>query len=163
MFDAPFVQNWDALHPAMSHFPIVLLLVAPVLVFVALIRSGRRDSILAIAFWFLLAGTASIYLSAATGDAAKEVAPKTPEVQKAIGEHEDVGSAARAIFTGLAVLLAALRYGPMLLKKQLRQRTSSILCACYLLVYLVALVVLFNAAHTGALLVHKLGVHAAIR
>jgi len=162
MLQFPSIPSWDALHPGISHFPIVLLLVAPVLIIVGLLSSKRRVSLTSMALWFLLFGTVSVYLSAATGDAAKELAPKTPEVVKAIENHENLGSIVRLVFTVLTVLLAVLQYGPTLLKKQLSPKMSMVLYVIFLLIYIVAALFLYDAAHSGGLLVHKLGIHAKI-
>ena len=162
MFEFPSLPAWDALHPGISHFPIALLLVVPVLVLAGLLFPKQRY-LFAMSLWFLLAGTIFLYLSASTGDGAKDVAPRTPEIRKAIENHENIGSAARTIFTVLTALLAALQYGPVLSKKRLSQQTLSALAVVFLLLYSVAALVLFNVAHSGAVLVHKLGVHARIK
>jgi uncharacterized membrane protein len=162
MFELPSFPSWDAFHPGISHFPIVLLLVAPVLIIVGLLSPKQRSNLIALALWFMLAGTLGVYLSAATGDAAKELAPKTPEVIKAIEDHENIGSIVRVIFTVLTALLASLQFGPSLLKKQLSSRAFMVLTVLFLLIYVVAALLLYNAAHSGGILVHKLGVHAKI-
>jgi uncharacterized membrane protein len=162
MFQFPPFPSWDALHPAISHFPIALLVTAPVLLLLGLIRPQRREVLLSLSLWILVAGTVGVYLSAATGDASKILAPQTPEVLKAIDVHESAGSMARAVFTGMAVLLAALLYVPRLMKRSLSPRTEGILAAVLLLAYAAAILILLNAAHSGGLLVHKLGVHAKI-
>ena len=162
MPEIPSIPSWDALHPGMSHFPIVLLLVAPVFLIIALMSEKRRTGMLSMALWFLLAGTVGVYLAAATGDSAKELAPKTPEIVKAVEHHEDMGAIVRVVFTVLTVLLGALRYGPAMLKKEPGPKMLAVLIVVLLLIYLVAAILLFDAAHSGALLVHKLGVHAKI-
>lgn len=162
MFALPSVPSWDALHPGVSHFPIVLLVVAPVFLVVGLISPARRESCLALALWFTAAGTLAVYLSAATGDAAREVAQKTPEVVKAIEAHESAGSVVRAAFTVLTLGLAALRYGPRVVKKPLAPATAAVLTCVLLALYGVASLPLYNAAHSGGVLVHKLGVHAKL-
>jgi uncharacterized membrane protein len=162
MLELPSIPSWNALHPGISHFPIVLLLVAPVLLLIGVISEKRRAEMLSMALWFLIVGTIFIYLSAATGDSAKELAPKTPEVVKAVENHENMGSMARAVFTVLAVLLSALCYAPRLLKKELSPKMFVALAVILLLLYVVAAMFLFDAAHSGGLLVHKFGVHAKI-
>ena len=90
-----------------------------------------------LAFAVVVAGTLGVLLSAATGDAARDAASPAPRIAAAIAEHEDLGSFVRAAFSVLALLLA-------------------------LVLHLVALLPLYNAAHSGAVLVHKLGVHARL-
>jgi uncharacterized membrane protein len=162
MFQLPSIPSWDALHPGISHFPIALLLVAPLLILAGLFMTQRRQGLFVMALLLMIAGCLGIYLSASTGDEAKLLAPKTPEVQKAVDLHESVGSAARAVFSGLTVLFAALLYGPRLLKKALSPRMAGALAWAFLLLYAVGALVLMNAAHTGGVLVHTLGVHAKL-
>ncbi len=162
MFALPSLSNWDALHPAFSHFPIVLLLVAPLFLILALCSPARRQGLLVLALSFMVAGTLAVCLSAATGDAARDVALKTPSIAKAIEDHENIGSTVRAAFSVLTALLAALLYGPRLLRKELSLGTATTLTVGLLLLSLVALLPLVNAAHSGGVLVHKLGVHAKL-
>jgi uncharacterized membrane protein len=162
MFGLPSFPTWDALHPSISHFPIALLVVSPILVILGLCLSSQRRVLMAVALGFMVAGTAGVYLAAATGDAAKELAPKTPEVTTAIESHENVGSVARAAFTVLTVLFAALLYGPAALKRELDPKAFTTLTLLFLALFLGATLVLVNTAHTGGILVHKLGVHARI-
>jgi uncharacterized membrane protein len=166
MFDFPSITSWDALHPGVSHFPIALLLVAPVCLLAALWLTTHRRTLALIAFGLMLAGTVAVYLAASTGDAARDVAPdaapQTSEVKAAVQAHEDLGSVVRAAFSALTLLLAALLYGPCLLKRELKVSHFLAGLGVLLLLYLAAGLVLLNTAHTGGLLVHKLGMHARI-
>ncbi len=162
MFQLPSLPAWEALHPGISHFPIAFLLAAPFLILAGIFVTSRRRGLFVMALALMVVGTLGIYLSASTGDEAKRSAPKTPEVQKAVDLHENVGSAARAVFTVLTVLLAALVFAPSLLKRSLGQRANALLAAALLVLYAVAALILVNAAHTGGVLVHTLGVHAKL-
>lgn len=163
MFEIPSIPTWDALHPGISHFPIALLLVVPVLVLLGLLLPKHRANLFVMSLWFLLAGTLFLYLSASTGDGARDAVQRTPEIKKAIESHENIGSAARAVFTVLTVLWFALQYGPGLLKRRHSQSMSSAFAVVFLALYAGASLLLFNVAHSGAVLVHKLGVHAVIQ
>ena len=162
MFEFATPSSWSALHPSVSHFPIVLLLVSPIFILLALWRRAQRPTLMAVAVGLLLAGTLGIYLSASSGDEAKKQAPETAEVKAALDHHESLGSAARAVFTGLSVLLLALQCGPAITKRTLRPRATVALTTLYLVLYAAAVILLLDAAHSGGLLVHKLGVHARL-
>jgi len=163
MLTLPPIPSWDALHPAVSHFPIVLLLVAPALVLVALLRSDVRRTLMLVALGLLAAGTIAVYVSASSGDEAKKVAPQAPDVTAAIEQHETLGSAVRAVSTALTVLLAGLLFGPRLLRRELGPKAFSALTVGFLVLALVCVILVVDTAHSGGLLVHKLGVHATIR
>jgi uncharacterized membrane protein len=162
MLSVPPVSSWEALHPSISHFPIVLLIVGPLFVLLGLWLRDHRRVLTAVAVGLMVAGTLGVYLSASTGDEAKKAAPQTPEVKQAVETHENLGSVARAVFTVLTLLLAALQYGPGLLRKELGTRAYTTLAVLFLLLCAGGALVLLNTAHTGGLLVHKLGVHAKI-
>ena len=162
MFTLPTLPSWDAFHPGVSHFPIVLLIVAPVLLLVGLLSPRRRESYLTLALVFMAAGTLGVFLSAATGDAARDVASKAPPIATAIAEHEELGSFVRAAFSALTCLLAALLYGPRLLKLSLSPAVITTLSYVLVVLSIGALLPLYHTAHSGGLLVHKLGVHAKL-
>jgi uncharacterized membrane protein len=162
MFALPSIPSWDAFHPAVSHFPIALLVVAPVLLLAGLLSPGRRHCLFPLALAFTVAGTLGVYLSAASGDAARDAASKAPPIAAAIAEHENLGSLVRAVFSVLAVLFAAILHGPRLLRRPLATATSTALTWVLFVLFVCALLPLSNAAHSGAILVHRLGVHAKL-
>jgi uncharacterized membrane protein len=162
MFEFATASSWSALHPGISHFPIALLLVSPVFVLIGLLRPRQRPTLMAVALGLLLAGTLGVYLSASSGDAAAKQAPETAEVKAAVEHHESLGSAARALFTGLSVLFLALQAVPIATHRSFAPRTATLLTAVFLVLYVAAAVVLLDAAHSGGILVHKLGVHARL-
>lgn len=167
MFDLPRYSGWDALHPVISHFPIALLLVAPFCLAAAIALRKHRTALAVTALGLSLAGTFGVYLAAATGDAARDAARaaalQSQELKAALATHEDLGSAARAAFSVLTAALAALLAAPPLLKRELPARRLVAGLALLLVLYLGAGLALVNTAHSGGLLVHRLGVHAPIR
>ena len=71
MIQMPPIPSWEGLHPLVIHFPIVLLLVAPLLVLVgALLKPEKGRQVLYVALALLIAGTLSTFLATATGEAA---------------------------------------------------------------------------------------------
>jgi uncharacterized membrane protein len=162
VFALPTIPSWDALHPGVSHFPIVLLIVAPVFLLIGLLSPRRRDGYLTLALVLMAVGTLGVFLSAASGDAARDAASKTPPIATAIAEHEELGSVVRAAFSALTCLFAAILYGPRLLKRSLAPAAFTALLYVLLVVSFIAFLPLYHAAHSGGLLVHKLGVHAKL-
>jgi uncharacterized membrane protein len=158
----PSLPSWEAAHPAVSHFPIALFFLVPVLLLVGLLRRARREELLWLAFAALAAATVGVYLSAASGDAARDVASKAPPIATAIAEHEELGSLVRALLSGLTVLFAAFLVGPRLLRRKLAPAVSGVVAWLILVLSVAALVPLWSAAHSGAVLVHRLGVHAKL-
>jgi uncharacterized membrane protein len=163
MFSISSVPTWDALHPAIAHFPIALLVVAPLFVLLALLMPTQRRTLMMVGFGLLAAGTVAVYISASTGDEAKITAPQAPEITAAIQRHEDLASMVRAISTALTVLLGAVLFVPRLVRRELGSRAYATAMVAFFAVSIASVVLVAGTAHSGGLLVHKLGVHARIR
>ena len=81
MIQMPPIPSWDGLHPLIIHFPIALLLVAPLLVLVgALLKPDKGRPVLYVALALMIVGTLSIFVAAATGEAAGKLAERTPQI-----------------------------------------------------------------------------------
>jgi uncharacterized membrane protein len=161
MIEVPPVPSWDALHPLIIHFPIALLLVVPVLIVVGLVARAEKGR-----GWFLAAlllmvlGTASTYVAVATGEAAGQLADRTPAVSALLEHHEELAETVRLSFTVLTVVFAAILFVPTLLRRQLRRATAAALTVVFLGFYGAGALLLANTGHAGARLVHEQGVTA---
>ncbi len=156
----PPLPTWDALHPLVVHFPVALLLTAPLLVLMglALPRAGRGFLNAALAVMVL--GTVAAWVAVGTGEAAGELATRTPAVRAALEQHEELAETTRTVFTLLTLTFAVLLLGPALLKRTPGRRITVLAGGAYLVCYLFGSVLLANTAHQGGRLVHGLGVHA---
>lgn len=159
---AALLLGLDAYHPALSHFPIAFLFLPPVLMSLSWVLHRQSPLLRAMALWMLLAGTLGLYLAAASGDAARDVAPKLEPLSRAIATHEDLGSLLRALFTGLCLAFAGLIHGPRLFRRELQPRTLQLALVLLLAAQIGGLYLLVKVAHTGGILVHRLGLHAHI-
>ena len=149
-----------SLHPAISHFPIALLAVLPLLTLAALLSPSRRAHLTEVAVCLLGVAVIAVLVSAATGDAARDIAPKAPSVTQAIESHETLGSIVRG--AALVLLVVAL-FAHLAPKRQLLSaRAHTTLLFALLIGSIAALVPLYFAAHSGVVLVHTLGVHAKL-
>ena len=73
MFQFPQIPSWDALHPLVIHFPIALLLIAPIFVLLgALLQPAKGRPYLLAATVLLLLGTAGTFIAVETGEAVAE-------------------------------------------------------------------------------------------
>jgi uncharacterized membrane protein len=162
MIELPPIPTWDGLHPLIIHFPIALLLVAPVFILLGMLlrRNGVHFSMAALIL--IILGTISVYVALETGEAAGELADRTPQIMQVLQHHEELAETTRLIFTALAIVFAAIVLGPRLLKRPLGRPPALALHGGFLLLYLVGTLVLVNTAHNGGRLVHELGVHALV-
>ncbi|HEX6880554.1 MAG TPA: DUF2231 domain-containing protein [Terriglobales bacterium] len=159
----PPMPTWDGLHPLIIHFPIVLLLVAPLFVLAGLfmpMKTARHIYYAALALMVL--GTLAAFVSYSTGEAAGKLAERTPEINAAIERHEELAETTRLIFSILTLLFAVLLSVPKLFKFELPRRINVISAIVFLFFYASGTIALVNTAHQGGMLVHQYGVHALV-
>ena len=153
----PPIPPWEALHPAIVHFPIALLLVVPIFVVLALVQRRQRPGLSQAALILLLLGTVGAWVAVQTGEAAEERAEGIPGIEEVLEEHEHGGEDARNYFTGLTLLYAAIVLLPAILKREPPAALYGGLNAVFLVLYLLAVVSLANTASLGGRLVHEFG------
>lgn len=156
----PQIPSWDAIHPLVIHFPIALLLVAPVLIVLGFLLPKQSRGLFIGGLALMALGTIGSYLAVATGQAAGELAERTPGVAGVLERHEELAETARAIFTALTIVYAAILFGPSILKKGFSRAATTIVSGVFLLLYAGGALLLVNVAHQGGMLVHQYGVHA---
>lgn len=163
MFQLPPIPTWDGLHPLIIHFPIGLLLVAPVLVLIGAVMPPRKGRTMLIAALVLMVlGTVSVFIALQTGEAAAELADRTPEINAIIQQHESLAEKTRLVFSILTIGFAAILFSPTLLKREVNRSSHIILPLVFLCFYGAGAILLANTAHQGGRLVHEFGVKAMV-
>lgn len=161
MTSLPPIPPWDGLHPLVIHFPIALLLIAPVFLLAgAILRPDKGRPYLLAALALMLLGTAGTWVAVSTGKAAGEIAERNEQINAAIEHHEDLAEMTRTVFTALTVIYAAILFLPSVMKAAASRVFSTALPLVFLVAYLAGSVLLANTAHQGGRLVHELGVSA---
>jgi uncharacterized membrane protein len=152
--------GWDGLHPLVIHFPIALLMVAPVFVLLALVLRRYSVEFSRAALVLLALGTLATYVAVSTGEAAGQLADHTDAINAVISQHEEMAETTRNASTVLTLLYAMFLLAP----GPLRRLRAPALALATNVVFLVALagatLLVVNTAHQGGRLVHQLGVHA---
>ncbi len=154
--------GWDGLHPLIIHFPIGLLMVAPLFVLLALLLPRRANTFSWSALVLLALGTTAVYVAISTGEAAGELADRTDRITAAIGRHEALAEWTKTVFTVLTLAYAALLLLPLRIRRLARPAVARVGNGAALVLLLGASLLLVNTAHQGGLLVHQLGVHAIV-
>lgn len=163
MLQFPPIPSWDGLHPLIIHFPIALLLIAPVFVAVgAALTPAKGRPYLIAGMVLLLAGTASIFVAVETGEAAGKLAERSPGMEQILENHASLAERTQAVFTVLSVIFVALIAVPWYLKRADTRLTTTILPLAFLVLYGAGGLLLVNTAHNGGRLVHEFGVRAMV-
>jgi uncharacterized membrane protein len=158
----PPLPSWDGLHPLVIHFPVALLLVAPVLVVLGACWKRHASGLLMAALVIMVLGTAAAYVAVETGEAAAELADRTPEINPVLHHHQHLAERTRLVFTGLTVVFAAIVLVPAFLKREIKRPLQMAIYALFLILYAGGALLLANTAHNGGRLVHEFGVRAFI-
>lgn len=154
---------WNELHPLAVHFPIALLLVAPLFVLMGAVYHRRTTGLpfLVCALILMSVGTLGIFVSMSTGDASSAIV-QTPALKPLIGQHEDMAETTAWVFSSLTGIFAAMFYGLVLVQRRGKSPLARSLPLIYLVLYIAGAVLLVQTAHRGGQLVHEFGVHATM-
>jgi uncharacterized membrane protein len=158
----PPIPPWDALHPIIIHFPIGLLLVAPMPIILGLIWHRQSQGLFFAALALMVLGTISAFIAVATGEAAGQLAPRTPAINPVLERHEELADTTRIVFTVLTAIFAVLVVAPLFLRRELTRLPQAFLHIAFLVFYMGGALVLVNTGHLGGLLVHEHGVRALL-
>ena len=155
----PALPPVEGLHPIVVHFPIALLLVAPVFLVLAGVQK-RAGGMAVAALLVLVLGTGFTFLAALTGEAAEDQAEGVAAASAVLERHEELGGIARFVFAGLCLMYGGVVAYGLMSKEKLKRSIWIGMHAGYLLLHGVGCVLLANVAHDGGRLVHEFGVRA---
>lgn len=161
MFGLPPIPSWDGLHPLIVHFPIALLLVAPLLVVLGVLREKYRGLLWA-ALLLMTLGTVATYIAASSGEAAAELAERSGAINLVVEQHEELAETTRTLFTVLTLVFGVLLAAPIVFRREMHRSVALAVYLPFLAFYLVGSLVLANTAHQGGRLVHEFGVQAMV-
>ncbi len=166
MVEFPPIPSWDALHPLIVHFPIALLLVAPLFVALGCLlefrAQGQGRPYLGEALLLLALGTAATFVAIETGEAAGKLTDRTDALATVLERHESLAETTRLVFSALTVILASILLVPRTFRRELPRAATAGLLAAFFVSYSAGAVLLANTAHNGGRLVHELGARAGM-
>jgi uncharacterized membrane protein len=156
----PSWPGWDAAHPLIVHFPVALLMVAPLFVLLAIVAPKHAACLGASAFVLMLLGTIAAFVAVETGEATAEFALKTDAITKVLDRHKELAGLTRNVFTALTALYALVLLLPRLSRKAARPAFRSVANVVMLALLGAGALLVANTGHLGGRLVHELGVRA---
>ena len=158
MIAMPPLPPWDELHPLVIHFPIVLLMIAPLLIVIgAAVAPQRSRPYLHIALLVMALGTIAVWFAVATGEATADLVERNPQVIAALERHESLADTTRAVFTIATMVFALAVFAPKLWGRESVRLFSTVVPLVFAVLYGAAVLLLVNTAHQGGRLVHELG------
>ena len=158
----PSLPPASGLHPLVVHFPVALLLIAPLLVLLSMVLKKQRLGLAVSALVVMAIGTTPAFVAVSTGNLAGELAERTPEVSAVLERHESLAETTRTIFALLTVMFVVLVGAPLLRRREWSNGLYVALSTVFLVFYAAGAVTLVNTAHLGGQLVHRYGVHAML-
>jgi len=149
---------WNGLHPIIVHFPVILLLVAPVLVILgSFLPEAHRGPFLGYALTLMVLGTGMTYVAVATGEAATKSVVCRPALSEPLQEHRSLAATTSELFSVITPVFALLLLAHRLLRGKLEAWVRTSLFAAFLLFYGTGAVLLVDTALKGSRLVKVLG------
>ena len=151
---------WNHIHPALVHFPIALLTVMPLLVFVGLLWPAQRRGLHTAALILVGLGFGGLLLALASGEAVERYARATPALLTGVREHELAAQWTTLIFGVLGLAFAVLWALPLLRKRELSKPLETGLLGLWMLLSVAGVLAVARTGHLGGHLVHDLHTHA---
>ena len=151
---------WNHIHPALVHFPIALLTVAPLPVLLGLLWPAQRRGIHAAALLLLVLGFGGLLVALRSGEAVERYARATTGLLAGARDHELAAQWATLLFGLLGAAFAGLWCLPLLRKRELSRPLEAGLLVGWLLLSVAGVLALARTGHLGGHLVHDLHTHA---
>lgn len=153
----------EGYHVLLIHFPIALLLAAPLFILLGALVAARWQGFAVVAALLMVLGTAGTWVAVSTGETARDVIEDaSDEALEVLEEHEELGELTRNVYTGLTAayvifVLLTLVWGPIA-KAAIRIPLGLI----FLALSAGAALYLAGTAHLGGRLVHEYGIRATL-
>lgn len=160
MFSFPPLPPWNGMHPLVIHFPIALIIVAPLFVVLGLLIKPRTREFIGVSALLMILAAGGALLATSTGSAAEHLAEKVPGAKAILHEHEELGESAEVFAIALAAALVVGFASLCIWRPKLPRGVIIGFGMVYLVGHAAGMLVVANTAHQGGRLVHEFGAHA---
>lgn len=156
----PPIPPFDRLHPLVVHFPIALVLVAPVFILLAVLLNRYARPLLLAATLLVGMGAVAAAVAVESGEAAEHFAEAVPAAAPVLDQHASLAKKARNASFGLTGLMAMCTLVVWRSKEPMARKQLGYIAGGTLAAWAGTSLLLANAAHEGGRLVHEFGVRA---
>jgi uncharacterized membrane protein len=147
------------IHPALVHFPIALLLIAPLFVVLgAFQRDTRGRTLLFSALLMMCLGTSGAFLARWSGNAAAHAAAPSAAARLVLQNHEELAETTSIVFAALTIAFAAILGAIWYRNLSACRVLHKVVPLVFLVFYGAGVLLLANTAHLGGQLTHEFGV-----
>jgi uncharacterized membrane protein len=165
----PTLPPWEGMHPIFVHFPVALLITAPIFIILGLFRKEMARAFFFAAFVLFLLGALGSSMAAMSGEDARDsIAPEilataSQDMPKVLQHNQELAEWVVNLAFAVTVLMGLFLLLKRFLKERYTPKIEYIALAVVLLVWIGLALLMMNAAHEGARLVHEFGVRAVMR
>lgn len=152
------IPNWDGLHPIAVHFPIALLLVAPLFIVATVVFEKHTRVLSVVTLCLISLGTIAAFLAEQSGEAAARTAQVSESASRVLEDHEELAELTVKIFAALLVVYGAIMAAGIVFGARLPRGVRLVLNIGFLMLYIGGGAMLAKTAHAGGKLVHQYGV-----
>jgi len=100
----PPLPSFAGLHPIVVHFPIVLIIIAPIILLFGTVLKAHLKTCILIAGLSLSCGAIGAFLAVETGEATAEFVERTEQIEALIESHEEIAEQTFYTFVALTVV-----------------------------------------------------------
>lgn len=153
----------EGYHVLLIHFPIALLLVAPLFIFLGAIVAARWQGFAVVAALLMILGTAGTWVAVSTGETARDVIEEaSDEALEVLEDHEELGEVTRNVYTGLTAAYVIFVFLTLVWSPISKAAIRIPLGLIFLVLSAGAALYLSGTAHLGGRLVHEYGIRATL-
>ncbi len=153
----------EGYHVLVIHFPIALLLIAPLFIFLGAIVAARWQGFAVVAALLMILGTAGTWVAVSTGETARDVIEEaSDEALEVLEDHEAVGEVTRNVYTGLTAAYVIFVFLTLVWSPISKAAIRIPLGLIFLVLSAGAALYLAGTAHLGGRLVHEYGIRATL-
>jgi uncharacterized membrane protein len=153
-------QFWNEVHPVVVHFPIALLLIAPVFVLFGTLLPGTRGrTFLSAALVLMSMGTVGTLLARLTGSVAATGSIPGMNARHVLADHSEMAEITIILFSVLTISFGVTLWTIWYRRLKRALVLQRVLPLLFLIFYGAGILQLLRTASLGVRLTHEFGVH----